>query len=162
MGSPSIAAVSYKQLALLGHPVTPATVRDKIKRTFNRGTGIDRRSNPFPALLSLKIYNSSSGSEYKYFFTVFKINDCVLILRLRFWTPLFWTPLFYKWSEVQKKIFIMQFTKYTYWIQLKTKILLNNYVHKIHIKIVGILLTVHLSIFISVINQLDAKKIVLQ
>jgi len=50
-----MANVSYKQLAALGHPVTPAMIRDKIKGTFDRGTCVDRRSNPFPALLSVKI-----------------------------------------------------------------------------------------------------------
>jgi hypothetical protein len=95
MGSLSVATVHYKQLASLGHPVTPAVLRDKIKETFDIGTCIDRENNPFSALLSVNIYNSSRGSEYKYVSTVFKINDCVLILRLRFWT----SP-FYNWPGV--------------------------------------------------------------
>ena len=32
-----------------------AVLRDKIKGTFVRGKRIDRRSNPFPVLLSVKI-----------------------------------------------------------------------------------------------------------
>jgi hypothetical protein len=38
MGSLSTASVSHKQLASLGHPVTPAVLRDKIKGTIDRGT----------------------------------------------------------------------------------------------------------------------------
>jgi len=55
MGSLSMANVSYKQLASLGHLVTPAVHRDRIKGTFDRGACIDRRNIPFPALLFLKI-----------------------------------------------------------------------------------------------------------
>jgi len=55
MGSLNIATVSYKQFTSQGHPVTPTVLRDKIKGTFVRGKRIDRRSNPFPVLLSVKI-----------------------------------------------------------------------------------------------------------
>jgi hypothetical protein len=55
MGSLKMASVSHKQIASLRHPVTPVVLRDKIKGTFDRRTCIDRRSNSFPALLSVKI-----------------------------------------------------------------------------------------------------------
>jgi hypothetical protein len=81
--------VTLKQLESPRHQVTLAALRDTIKRTFDRGTYIDRRSNPFKVLLPVKIYSSSRGSGYKHDLIIFIINNCTLILTLRSSTSLF-------------------------------------------------------------------------